>query len=127
MTEQKSAYTVSEAAQMLGVGESAIREDIRRGRIVTVPAGRHVRIPKAWLDWKLKGGDARLYTEAEVQQVVREAVQIERARLQSLVAEAIYADGGPRPHKLSLTERRMNNLILTEAMLRGRADQNEAA
>ena len=50
MTTRKRAYTVSEAAEALGVSEWLVREAVRRGEICCTRIGRRIIIPAAVID-----------------------------------------------------------------------------
>ena len=52
------AYKIKEAAEMLGVSQSTIREEIREGRMKSMKRLRHVLIPAAELTRWLEGARA---------------------------------------------------------------------
>lgn len=49
------AYKLKEAAQMLGVSQSTIREEIREGRIKSMKKLRHVLIPASEITKWMEG------------------------------------------------------------------------
>jgi excisionase family DNA binding protein len=51
----RMTLTVTEAAELLGIGRSAAYEAARRGEIPTIRVGRRILIPRAALDRFLEG------------------------------------------------------------------------
>ena len=49
----KLAYTVEEAARLLGIGRSAAYEGVRTGQIPSIRIGRRILVPKAALEQML--------------------------------------------------------------------------
>ena len=59
MVNLKKAYSVSEAAEVLGVSEWLVREAIRRGEIYCTRIGTRIIIPAAAIDQFLTTPDER--------------------------------------------------------------------
>lgn len=55
----KLTYTVTEAAELLGISRSSAYECVRRGEIPSLTLGRRVVIPRRALEALLDGGRAR--------------------------------------------------------------------
>ena len=53
-SESRKTYTITEAAELLGVGKSAAYEAARRGEIPVIRIGRRLVVPKAALQRLLK-------------------------------------------------------------------------
>lgn len=49
-SKTKKTYTITEAAELLGVGKSAAYEAARRGEIPIIRIGRRMVVPKAALE-----------------------------------------------------------------------------
>jgi len=87
-------YTVAQVARILQRSEDAIREDIRRGRIPAVKLEREYRIGgKALLE--MFCGDAKLYTQAELDAAVERAKEETRAAIHAQLY-ALVRDAGSR-------------------------------
>ena len=59
MENLKKAYSVSEAAEVLGVSQWLVREAIRRGEIRCARIGKRIIIPAAAIDQFLGAQDNR--------------------------------------------------------------------
>jgi len=55
----KLTYTVTEAAELLGISRSSAYECVHRGEIPSLTLGRRVVIPRRALEALLDGGPAR--------------------------------------------------------------------
>ena len=51
--EEKLTYSVSEAAEILGIGRSAAYQGIRTGQVPSVKIGKRIIVPKVALQRKL--------------------------------------------------------------------------
>ncbi|MFF9896170.1 excisionase family DNA-binding protein [Streptomyces longispororuber] len=49
-TGQRRLYSVETAAVLLGIGRTAVYDEIRQGRLRTVRRGRRRLVPLEWID-----------------------------------------------------------------------------
>ena len=59
---EKLTYTVTEAAELLGIGRSAAYEAARSGQLPTIRIGKRVLVPVAALERLLAGNELQVHT-----------------------------------------------------------------
>ena len=64
---ERQAYTVTEAAETLGLSVDAVYEGVRRGEIPSVRIGRRIVIPRRRFEAWLNGRDAVVESSAMVE------------------------------------------------------------
>ncbi len=58
----KLTYTVTEAAELLGIGRSAAYEAARSGQLPTIRIGKRVLVPVAALERLLAGNELQVHS-----------------------------------------------------------------
>lgn len=90
---ETGVYTVGQVARVLQRSEEAVREDIRAGRLPAVRFERGYRVAGRVI-LELFGERRKLYTQAEMDQAVREARDAVRAEILGEIYRYVRDAGG---------------------------------